>query len=152
MARLYVCVQAVGGHSYCKAMGNQLWMLRASCLMLEIHIEDFEGCIGGCPTVVAQWQNTGYSGQRCPGFNSRWLPAFSLSSIFFWISFIYQCGCLGYRRPICTIRSWEASCIPQGASFMSRKGEASCVSRLREAGCVFRPQKLSHNKGGQWEI
>ena len=29
----------------------------------------------GCPAVVAQWQ-------RCPGFNSRRLPAFLLSSIF----------------------------------------------------------------------
>ena len=37
---------------------------------------------GGCPAVVAQWQSTGGSSQRCPGFDSRWLPAFSLSSIF----------------------------------------------------------------------
>ena len=25
---------------------------------------------GGCPAVVAQWQSTGSSSQRCPGFNS----------------------------------------------------------------------------------
>ena len=25
---------------------------------------------GGCPAVVAQWQNTGGSSQRCPGFDS----------------------------------------------------------------------------------
>ena len=37
---------------------------------------------GGCPAVVAQWQSTGGSSQRCPGFDSRRLPAFSLSSIF----------------------------------------------------------------------
>ena len=38
--------------------------------------------VGGCPAVVAQWQSTGGSSQRCPGFDSRRLPAFSLSSIF----------------------------------------------------------------------
>ena len=32
--------------------------------------------------VVAQWQSTGGSSQRCPRFDSRRLPAFSLSSIF----------------------------------------------------------------------
>ena len=32
--------------------------------------------VGGCPAVVAQWQSTGGSSQRCPGFNSRQLPAF----------------------------------------------------------------------------
>ena len=26
--------------------------------------------IGGCPAVVAQWQSTGGSSQRCPGFES----------------------------------------------------------------------------------
>ena len=26
---------------------------------------------GGCLTVVAQWQSTGSSSQRCPGFNSQ---------------------------------------------------------------------------------
>ena len=31
---------------------------------------------GGCPAVVAQWQSTGGSSQRCPGFDSRRLPAF----------------------------------------------------------------------------
>ena len=36
---------------------------------------------GCCPAVVAQWQSTGGSSQRCPGFDS-W-PAFSLSSIYF---------------------------------------------------------------------
>ena len=38
--------------------------------------------VGGRPAVVAQWQSTGGSSQRCPGFNSRLLPVFSLSSIF----------------------------------------------------------------------
>ena len=33
---------------------------------------------GGCPAVVAQWQSTGGSSQRYPGFDSRRLPAFSL--------------------------------------------------------------------------
>ena len=37
---------------------------------------------GGCLVAVAQWQNTGSSGQKYPGFDSWWLPAFSLSSIF----------------------------------------------------------------------
>ena len=32
--------------------------------------------VGGRPAVVAQWQNTGGSSQRCPGFDSRQLPAF----------------------------------------------------------------------------
>ena len=30
----------------------------------------------------AQWQSTGSSSQRCPGSNSQWLLAFSLSSIY----------------------------------------------------------------------
>ena len=40
---------------------------------------------------VAQWQSTGGSSQRCPGFDSRWLPAFSLSSIFasYHLKFLY---------------------------------------------------------------
>ena len=33
-------------------------------------------------SLLMQWQNTGGSSQRCPGFDSRQLPAFSLSSIF----------------------------------------------------------------------
>ena len=37
---------------------------------------------GGCPAVVAQWQSTGGSSQGCPGFDSRRLLGFSLSSIF----------------------------------------------------------------------
>ena len=37
--------------------------------------------VGGRPAVVGQWQSTGGSSQRCPGFDSRQLPAFSLSSI-----------------------------------------------------------------------
>ena len=31
---------------------------------------------GGCPAVVAQWQSTGGSSQRYPGFDSRRLPTF----------------------------------------------------------------------------
>ena len=68
-------------------------MLRVSCLKLEIKevrcyeakIEESEKGqqyiqrivrVGGCPAVVAQWQSTGGSSQRCPGFDSRRLPAF----------------------------------------------------------------------------
>ena len=32
--------------------------------------------VGGRPAVVAQWQSTGGSSQRCPGFDSWRLPAF----------------------------------------------------------------------------
>ena len=32
--------------------------------------------VGGCPVAVAQWQSTGGSSQRCPGFDSRRLLAF----------------------------------------------------------------------------
>ena len=32
--------------------------------------------VGGCPAVVVQWQSTGGSSQRCPGFDSWRLPAF----------------------------------------------------------------------------
>ena len=32
--------------------------------------------------LMAQWQSTGGSSQRCPWFNSQWLPVFSLSSVF----------------------------------------------------------------------
>ena len=38
--------------------------------------------VSGHPAVVAQWQSTGSSSQRCPGFDSQQMPAFSLSSIF----------------------------------------------------------------------
>ena len=38
--------------------------------------------VGGCLAVVAQWQSNGGSSQRCPGFHSWQLLAFSLSSIF----------------------------------------------------------------------
>ena len=31
---------------------------------------------GGCPAVMAQWQSTGGSSQRCPRFDSRRLPTF----------------------------------------------------------------------------
>ena len=37
---------------------------------------------GGHLVVVAKWQSTGGSSQRCPGFDSWRLPAFSLFSIF----------------------------------------------------------------------
>ena len=39
--------------------------------------------VGGCPAVVAQGQSTGGSTQRCPGFDSRRLPAF--------FTFLYFC-------------------------------------------------------------
>ena len=32
--------------------------------------------VGGCPAAVAQWQRTGGSSQRCPGFDSWQLLAF----------------------------------------------------------------------------
>ena len=39
--------------------------------------------VGGCPAVVAQWETTGGSSQKCPGFDSRRLPAFlTFPSIF----------------------------------------------------------------------
>ena len=46
--------------------------------------------VDGRPAVVAQWQNTGGSSQRCPGFDSWRLPTFSLSSIFTFISSMRQ--------------------------------------------------------------
>ena len=46
-----------------------------------VHIERIVR-VGGCLAVMAQWQSTGSSSQKCPGFDSRQLPAFSLSSIF----------------------------------------------------------------------
>ena len=36
---------------------------------------------GGCPVVIAQWRSLAAQA-RCPGFDSRQLLAFSLSSIF----------------------------------------------------------------------
>ena len=47
---------------------------------------------------------------------------------------------------------------PQGASLVSEpqeaiwslgRGRPNCVSRLREASCMFRPWRLSYKKGGQ---
>ena len=81
-------------------------MLKVSCLMVEIkefrcyevkmeesekpgsHRESNPGHIqrivrvGGCLAVMTQWQSTGGSSQRCPGFDSQQLPSFSLPSIF----------------------------------------------------------------------
>ena len=45
-----------------------------TCVVLT---EDFGG-VGGCPVSVAQWQSTGGSRQKCPGFNSRRLLTFSI--------------------------------------------------------------------------
>ena len=41
-----------------------------------VHIKDWRA--GGCPAVVAQWQSTGGSSQRCPGFKSWRLSDYSL--------------------------------------------------------------------------
>ena len=66
-------------------------MLRASCLTLEIrcyeakiiHIEDCEGW--WLSAVVAQWQNTGGSSQRCPGFDSWRLTGLAMmGKSFYW--------------------------------------------------------------------
>ena len=51
--------------------------------------------VGGCPVVVAQWQSTGGSTQRCPGFNFQrllafYLPLFSPHNINFFISSVMQ--------------------------------------------------------------
>ena len=53
------------------------------CHMLTDYVPIHRGFVrvGGCPSVVAQWHSTGSSSQRCPGFDSQWLPAFSISSI-----------------------------------------------------------------------
>ena len=52
--------------------------------------------VGGCPAVIAQWQSTGGSSQRCPGFDSRRLPAFftflyfrPITSNFLYYSIVY---------------------------------------------------------------
>ena len=48
--------------------------LRHSVLPVQyMYVKD-----GGHPVVVAKWQSTGGSSQRCPGFDSWRLPAFSL--------------------------------------------------------------------------
>ena len=58
------------------------------CIYIYIYIYIYEkstvqlASVGGCPAVVVQWQSTGGSSQRCPGFNYWRLPAFLLSSIF----------------------------------------------------------------------
>ena len=57
--------------------------------------------VGGCPAVVAQWQSTGGSSQRCPGFDSRQLPAF--------FTFLHFC-------PITSKFQREASLVPRPSS------------------------------------
>ena len=61
-------------------------MFRLSCLTLEFEhygmkIEESEKAGCDCLAVRAQWQNIGGSSQSCPGFDSRWLLAFSPCSI-----------------------------------------------------------------------
>ena len=59
--------------------------------------------VGGRPAVVAQWQSTGGSSQRCPGFNSRRLPAFFTFLYFRLITskFVY------YGSSFMCIRLWS---------------------------------------------
>ena len=54
--------------------------------------------VGGCPAVVAQWQSTVGSSQRCPGFDSQWLPAF--------FTFLYLrliTSNFIYQEPLCSL-------------------------------------------------
>ena len=45
---------------------------------LDINVTPLQKILStGLLAVVAQWQSTGGSSQRCPGFDSRRLPAFS---------------------------------------------------------------------------
>ena len=44
------------------------------------HIED---CEGSCPAVVAQWQSTGGSSQRCHVFDSHAVPAGLFTFLYF---------------------------------------------------------------------
>ena len=68
------------------------WKVAARCATeafsttCAVHIEDCEA--GGCLAVMTQWQSTGGSSQKCLGFNSQRLTAFSLSLIFASYSFI----------------------------------------------------------------
>ena len=59
--------------------------------------------VGGCPAVMAQWQSTGGSSQRCPGFDSQRLLAFFTFLYFRLITskFIYSLMHLkNYQREI----------------------------------------------------
>ena len=71
--------------------------------------------VGGCPAVVAQWQSTGGSSQRCPGFDSWQLPAFFtfLYLLLITSNFIYNKrldGLDNYDK-LCLINNPLFSCI-----------------------------------------
>ena len=51
---------------------SQAWLPGMGLRQSVLHIEDCRGCLA----VVAQWQSTGGSSQRCSGFDSQRLPAF----------------------------------------------------------------------------
>ena len=62
---------------------GQLWFEPRQLPTLTILYMYIEGIVrvGGCPGVMVQWQSTGGSSQRCPGFNSQRLPDLSLSDL-----------------------------------------------------------------------
>ena len=65
--------------------------------------------VGGCPAVVAQSQSTGGSSQWCSGFNSRWLPAFSLSFKSFY--FQHEARCSEHLVKVCNKLSWQNKAV-----------------------------------------
>ena len=67
--------------------------------------------VGGRPTVVAQWQSTGGSSKRCPGFDSWWLPTFLLSSIFIYFQHEARCSEQAVSPSSCLGRTIMAHCM-----------------------------------------
>ena len=70
-----------------------------------VHIED---C--GCPAVVAQWQSTGGSSQRCPGFDSWRLLAFSHFPLFLLHTIKFP---LFHLEARCSVQSGGYAWLPQ---------------------------------------
>ena len=76
----------VGG--LCAATNACAINLRVSFMLVKQRIVR----VGSCPAVVAQWQSVGGSSQRCPGFDSRRLPAFHFPPFSPQNNYIDLCG------------------------------------------------------------
>ena len=86
--------------------------------------------VGGCLPVVAQWQSTGCTSQRCPGFDSRQLPAFC--------TFLYFCLITSNPRFRFLVMWREGSVIKSWHGFI----DYNCLSQ--NCHLILLPRLLTH--------
>ena len=96
--------------------------------------------VGGCLVVVAQWQSTGGSTQRCPGFDS-WPFHFSLDTtlnLITWLSCDLRSVCLSEKvreRVIALVgKAYSTVRVPEFCALMG-KSEAE-VRQSKSLVCI----------------